>query len=254
MSDSVIYDIEVYPYNELVSDQIRQHVMEPDEIIFLKSLLESDDVVIDCGANIGLHSINFGDIIGPGGCVYAFEPVRPSFFLLCHNISKYDFHDRIVAVHSALGDVSCAKRFFLNPVNMGDCRPADFWLEQNEQVVVPQITLSEYFALEEGAWERTKLIKTDTQGCEFDILKGAEALFDAQTAFPYVFMEFWPYGLSRNNQDFEWFCSFLTKNKFEIFDAAYQFDKPLNLGNVESFWASNVNTDYHINLMLKQHG
>ena len=72
MSDDVIYDIETYDYDELVSQQVREgasgnrhprYVMEPDELNFLRNYLNEGDTVIDCGANIGLHSVNFADVV-----------------------------------------------------------------------------------------------------------------------------------------------------------------------------------------------
>ena len=45
----------------------------------LSYLLRPGDVFVDCGANIGLHTILAASLVGSGGHVFAFEPVAPTF-------------------------------------------------------------------------------------------------------------------------------------------------------------------------------
>jgi FkbM family methyltransferase len=261
VSDNIIYDIEVYPYNELVSTQVRGRVMEPDELVFLRNLLKLNDVVIDCGANIGLHSINFADVVGNNGRIYSFEPILQNFMLLCKNIVNRSFSEIIVPVNASLGKSPGAEKFYLNPKNMGDCRPSDFWLESNATAIVPRITLDEYFSLlPDDVWTRMSLIKMETQGSEIGILQGGEGLFKKHSDIP-IFMEYWPYGLSRNNQDVGWFFSFLENFNFNIFDTSEtqpdwlskkrtRVGGQITLEEVKSFYFDYVDIDFHINLFL----
>lgn len=49
-------------------------LFDPSEMIFFQHYLRLGDNVIDAGANIGLYSLFFSEIVGPGGRVLAFEP------------------------------------------------------------------------------------------------------------------------------------------------------------------------------------
>lgn len=258
--DDIIYDIVTYDYAELVSQQVREGAMESDELKSLRNYLNEGDTVIDCGANIGLHSVNFADVVGELGRVYSFEPVLQNFMMLCRNIIKHSFSDTIVPISASLGKSSGVEKFYLNPGNMGDCRPSDFWLESNDTVIVPRITLDEYFSLLPGVWEKVSLIKMDTQGSEIGILQGGEDLFRKHSDIP-IFMEYWPYGLSRNNQDVEWFFSFLENYNFSIFDTSKtqpdwlskkrpRVGGQMTLEEVKSFYFGYVDIDFHINLFL----
>jgi FkbM family methyltransferase len=247
MQDSIIYDIETHPWKEIVSDQVRNQIMEPEELTFFRDILNENDVVLDCGANIGLHSINFADCVGPNGKVYSFEPIQANYFMLCRNIMKYNFN-WIVPVQAALGKESCARIFYLNRGNMGDCRPSDFWLKGNETVIVPQLKLDDYFSLIPENWNNLSVIKIDTQGCEFDLLSGAQEMFKVHNDLT-ILMEYWPYGLSRNNQNFEWFCSFLNTNKFNVYDMQRNYQ---SLKSISEYYFDNIDKDIGYNIILKK--
>src|SRR5258707_1235512 len=48
---------------------------EPDEIRFVRGLLQPGDAVIDAGAHIGFFTMHMAAAVGPSGRVYAFEPL-----------------------------------------------------------------------------------------------------------------------------------------------------------------------------------
>lgn len=49
-------------------------LFDPHEMIFFQHYLRPGDNVIDAGANIGLYSLFFSNLVGPRGRVLAFEP------------------------------------------------------------------------------------------------------------------------------------------------------------------------------------
>jgi FkbM family methyltransferase len=53
---------------------------------FLKNLVREGDIVIDIGANLGYYSRILSGLVGPGGKVYAVEPVKPILGVLEHNL------------------------------------------------------------------------------------------------------------------------------------------------------------------------
>ena len=55
---------------------------------FLKNLISENNVVIDIGANLGYYTLPFAKWVGPGGFVYAVEPVQKVRDVLKNNIRK----------------------------------------------------------------------------------------------------------------------------------------------------------------------
>jgi hypothetical protein len=57
------------------------------EVDLFRQFLTPGDVALDVGANIGAHTIPMAQIVGPSGSVYAFEPQRIVFQILCGNVA-----------------------------------------------------------------------------------------------------------------------------------------------------------------------
>ena len=55
---------------------------------FLRRVVRPGDVVIDIGANLGYYSHEISRLVGPGGMVYAVEPVRPILGVLERNLRR----------------------------------------------------------------------------------------------------------------------------------------------------------------------
>src|SRR4051812_23595996 len=59
---------------------------EPDTILALRRITPNGGVAVDVGANIGWITLNLASMVGPSGCVFAYEPSDWSFDRLCKNI------------------------------------------------------------------------------------------------------------------------------------------------------------------------
>ena len=57
------------------------------EAQFLAAWLQPGDVVVEAGANIGPVTVPLARAVGPEGRVYAYEPQRLVFQLLCCNLA-----------------------------------------------------------------------------------------------------------------------------------------------------------------------
>ncbi len=55
---------------------------------FLHRVVRAGDVVIDIGANLGYYSREMSRLVGPGGMIYAVEPVRPILGVLERNLRR----------------------------------------------------------------------------------------------------------------------------------------------------------------------
>jgi FkbM family methyltransferase len=68
---------------------------------FLKSVIKKKDTIIDIGANLGYFSVYFSRWVGPGGVVYAVEPVGSVRKILIKNTENYK---NIKIIPYALGE------------------------------------------------------------------------------------------------------------------------------------------------------
>lgn len=123
----------------------------------------NNDVVIDCGANIGelYHSIQQLSKKDINLNYYGFEPVKLDFEVLSRNTNN------LIKKPLALSSESMSKNFYLNP-NTAD---SSFERKRNlKEVKIECITIDNYFK----NIKSIKLLKLEAEGFELDVLKGAQ--------------------------------------------------------------------------------
>src|ERR1043165_865505 len=57
------------------------------EVDIFRQVLRPGDLALDIGANLGSHTLPLAQFVGPTGGVYAFEPQRILFQILCGNVA-----------------------------------------------------------------------------------------------------------------------------------------------------------------------
>lgn len=129
--------------------------------------IEKDDVVIDCGGNIGLLTV---DAAAKGAEVYSFEPSTENRKYLA--FIEEQFPGQIHIVPTALFDCQGCVNFELTPLGTG-CKvingSAD---EENCRVVRVQATTIDAF-VKENHLAKVDFIKADIEGSERKMLRGA---------------------------------------------------------------------------------
>jgi FkbM family methyltransferase len=135
------------------------------------ALVRPGDVVLDAGANWGLHTLYLAHLVGPAGQVLAFEPhphvVEELRWHVEHNgLSQVRIHaaalgDRSETVSFALGESSKTSHF----ADVEDRHAAAIF-------EVPCRTVDEVVA--EAGLTSLRLIKVDVEGAESRLLQGAE--------------------------------------------------------------------------------
>jgi Flp pilus assembly protein TadD len=73
------------------------------ECDLLRQMVRPGQVVVEAGANIGAHTLVLSQLVGPAGRVYAFEPQRVVFQILCGNLALNGCLN-VVCREVALGD------------------------------------------------------------------------------------------------------------------------------------------------------
>ncbi len=160
---------------------------EPEISELFCKWLRPGDHVIDVGANIGWFTCLAASLIGDTGSVFAFEPGPDNLSTLRENI-ELNGYKNIVLSGAPLSDVSCERKFYLNPHGHGghalwevkDGIPLDVKTETLDQQSFP---------------ERIRILKIDTEGHEQRILAGAHNLLQGAASPDFIFAEYHRQGL-----------------------------------------------------------
>ena len=184
--------------DEFVSgDLARSGVWEPFESKVFGRLCQPGSRVLDLGANIGWYSLLAARQIGASGQVIAFEPDERNANLLRVNMALGDREACIEIHQAAVGDLEGQLSLYRSDTNLGDHRLfQDSEARDSSQVAVT--TLDAFFG--ERSEPLPDVVKSDTQGSEARIFRGAAGLL-AQGWRPVWILEFWPFGLTRSGDD-----------------------------------------------------
>ena len=142
------------------------------EIEQLAALLKPADNVVEAGANIGAHSVFIGRDLCPAGTLYAFEPRRILYQMLCANLMLNGVGN-VEAFQLALGESEGAMREgplpLGGPVNAGAFGLGTIAGDEEEIRIVALDAMLDRL-------KPVALLKADVEGHEMKLLKGAAAL------------------------------------------------------------------------------
>lgn len=181
-----------------------------DALDFLKG--QPNPVVIDVGANIG-QTANVVSKLMPQAIIHSFEPSPSTFAQLqrncrtCTNVTTWNR-----GVGSCVGELPFIENTnsdmssFLQP-------GVDCWGAVNKRTTVPVITLDAF--VEEQAIPRVSLLKSDTQGFDFEVFKGASGLL-ADDRVGLIYFEFIFSSMYENLPKFHDVFQFLTERRFSL--------------------------------------
>lgn len=153
------------------------------EMMLTSFVLRAGDVALDVGAGIGTHAVPMARMVGDEGRVFAFEPERRSFNMLCGNVALNEVGN-VYCYHEAIGNrVGATKVPEIDvkaTINFGG---VELFREYEDcpSYLVPIMTLDQH------DFQRCDFIKVDVEGMEADVLKGARKLIAERK--PYVYFE-----------------------------------------------------------------
>ena len=169
----------VFPNDAIGRTLIDQKKFEPHFMEVASVVVKPGDFVVDCGANLGLHTVSLGKLVGKGGMVLAIEPLRVIYQQLCGNVFLNNLHN-IITVNVAVGNEN--KNIQMEPlvidgaqINIGGTKVGSGG-EYVEMVTLDSMNLS-----------KVSFIKIDVQGNETNLINGALKLI--QDSRPIMFVE-----------------------------------------------------------------
>ena len=148
---------------------------EKGETTFIKSIVQSQDTVIDIGANVGWYSSLLSEIVGSQGRVYGFEPSTKAFSLVEKTAKLYP---QLEINQIALSDFE----------GEADLHIASDGGQSSLQIPLHNITIATQKCrvttldsfLEMKGNPAVSFIKCDAEGAELSIVKGASKLLGSE--------------------------------------------------------------------------
>jgi FkbM family methyltransferase len=168
---------------------------EPDEMAFVRRVLNPGDSVVDIGAHIGFFTMQMAAIVGPPGRVYALEPFEANAELLERSIAENRFEERVRFERAAAGERSgtATLTFPVETLNTGGAyllRESTSPLTGNLRTAVPLVALDDV-----DLRRPVRFIKMDVEGAEPQVIRGAARLLKADR--PVILSELHPVQLER---------------------------------------------------------
>ena len=124
--------------------------------------INSDDVIIDIGAHIGIFTIYASQFCN-NGKIYSFEPVRENYDLLLNNI-KLNNSEQVKPFNLAVSNTNDDVTIYIND----DKAAHSIFPSSESSINVKSITLQNIF--EENNINHCNFLKLDCEGAEYEIL------------------------------------------------------------------------------------
>jgi len=145
---------------------------EQAEIEFFARLIASAvaPIVLDVGANIGLHSLHWA-VANPHAAVYAFEPCPATREILQRNVHRNSLQTSVTIVPHAVSSQSGQAQFFAC-ADSAFSSLKDTHRERVIEIIDVAVTTVDDFVADAGL-TRLFLIKIDVEGFEKEVILGA---------------------------------------------------------------------------------
>jgi FkbM family methyltransferase len=135
-----------------------------------RTIVKEGDVVLDCGAFIGLHTLQLSNLVGDTGKVYSFEPI-PTVADCLERTLENKCISNVVLVKKPLYDKSNIKLEFVSD-HSGLSSIADYRRKAFKyKYKVNSICIDDFINIPDG--KKISFIKIDVEGSEFKVLDGA---------------------------------------------------------------------------------
>lgn len=159
-------------------------------------------VAIDCGANIGVHTVQWAKLMHHWGSVVAFEAQERIFYALAGNIALNNcFNAKAVwaAVGAETGEIGVPMPNYLSPASFGslEIRKAATNEFIGQTIDYEQLQATPLTTIDALGLARVDLIKIDIEGMEVEALRGAMDTLARNT--PQLIIE----KIKSNEQDIE---------------------------------------------------
>ena len=198
------------------------------EAKIMEEKIETGNIVVDIGANIGLHTLNMARIVGNAGQVFAFEPDPSNFEILKKNV-KINNYKNIILEQKAVGDKHGRTTLYQSD-NPGNHRLFPLTKQAKGQIQVELTSLDKYF-IDSNLANKINFIKIDVEGF-FSVLKGMKNILKNSKKIKILF-EFMPENTMEVGFTPIELLNYLTSNDFKLYCMDNKTKKLLYVSNNE---------------------
>ena len=219
------------------------------EAKIMEEKIETGNIVVDIGANIGLHTLNMARIVGNTGQVFAFEPDPSNFEILKKNV-KINNYKNIILEQKAVGDKHGRTTLYQSD-HPGKHRIFPQTEQAKSQVQVELTNLDNYF--DSDMIDKINFIKIDVEGMEFGVLKGMKNILKNNKKIKILF-EFVPKDTIEAGFIPIELLDYLTSNGFKLYCMDEKTKKLLYVSNNEEILrlCSTTNNTISRNLLCEK--
>lgn len=143
------------------------------EVQVFKNIITKEHIVVDCGANIGAHTVVFA---GLAKKVYAFEPQKNIFHILCGNVALNELHN-VYCYNIACGDGSEVPYQDVDMDHVNNMGASSLVDIRDSDKTIPTMRLD----------IPCHFLKIDVEGMELQVLQGAEPMI--RSCRPVIYLE-----------------------------------------------------------------
>ena len=170
-------------------------------------------IALDCGANIGVHTIEWAKNMTEWGEVFSFEPQEKIYYALSGNIAInncFNVTAKNVALGSVIGKIEIPRPNYHKPSSFGSL---ELKKKKNNEFIGQEIDYQntkkiDMLSIDSLKLKRIDFIKIDVEGMEEEVLKGSTT--SIYRFFPIFLIE-------HIKSDINSLKNFLEKKNYEIF-------------------------------------
>ena len=209
--------------------------------LLIQSFLKPNDVFIDVGANLGMHTLAAAQAMQGRGRIIAFEPFEPTQRLLAKSISINGFAEMTEIHQAAVSNRGGHQTLFLGATSG---HHSLFPLTTPSTLAPPPVEVA-LVRLDDVVPGGTKvdLIKIDVEGAELEVLESAKQIIVSNPSIALI-VEFGFSHLARN--------AHTTKDWLAAFHALGLVQRAINVGNgqLEEWTVAQLEAVDSINLFF----
>ena len=220
------------------------------EAKIMEEKITAGSIVVDVGANIGLHTLNMARIVGNTGQVFAFEPDPSNFEILRKNV-KINNYQNIILEEKAVGDKHGRVTLYQSD-HPGNHRLFPQTKQAKGEVEVELTSLDKYF-IDSNLAEKINFIKIDVEGLEFSVLNGMKNILKNNKKIKILF-EFMPKNIIEVGFVPIDLLNYITSNDFKLYCIDEKTKKLLHVSNNEEILklCSSTNNTISRNLFCEK--
>ena len=176
-----------YPLDDVgtVSSILLYGDYEPVTRKVVQEILKPGMRFVDLGANIGYFTLLAAEAVGPGGRIYAFEPIPSTCDFLTRNVNANGFGEIVEITQKAVCNSRGYVRFTFDEKDSVSAKIQSVIREPTSDLDIEATSLDEFFS--SLGWPDVHLVKMDIEGAELAAMEGMEELSDRNPNLKVIF-------------------------------------------------------------------